>query len=221
MQAPPRIGEPRFQGTLNWLIPEIDGPPGQSGGANPPPLTPSVQIGRDGRRLLPPPPVTDSSLLHLHPPRGGVDVVPPRAGGGAFERPTTPPRAIVILVFLVGRVEESAVIHRVPVARSPVDGRAGEGEGGGGGAGVVVVGGTTGEESAGLDEALHVPADPVRLLREYVAVIGQHPSTAARGRGGAAGRGGVVVQLAGIVLIRVCPSRQGFVGLFEIRQAPR
>lgn len=124
----------------------------------------------------------------------------------------------MILVFL-RRVEESAVIHRVPVARSPVDGRvgAGEREGGGGGAGVVVVGGTTGEEGAGLDEALHVPADPVRLLREYVAVIGQHPSTAARGRGGAAGRG-VVVQL---VLIRVSSSRQGFVGLFEIRQAPR
>lgn len=77
----------------------------------------------------------------------------------------------------------------------------------------------------GVDEALHVPADPVRPLREYAAVVGEQSSTisprAAEGRGRFGRVAARVVQVARIVLIRVRSSRQGFVGFLEIRQAPR
>ena len=92
---------------------------------------------------------------------------------------------------------------------------------------IVVVGGAAASREQGsppgLDEALHVPADPVRPLREHVAVIGEQASTIAARRSAACwiGTRRVAVQLAGVVLIRVRSSRQGFVGFLEIRKAPR
>jgi len=81
------------------------------------------------------------------------------------------------------------------------------------------------QQTAGLHEAFHVPADLVGLLGEDAAVIRQFAMSGASGRHrsrtGSRGWQIAMIEIPWIVLIGISTARQGLVRFLQVRQPPR